>query len=208
MATTPWKQFHRWIQGELPECPIPTMDRALADAAIDLFTSSRSWRVAGLTTDTVADQQAYTIASGLPAESQLVGITSAWMNGEPMHELLPGQADEFDPACTYNERIAAAPPDGITLTPAPAVADKVVLFTGAFAPADDATGIPSQFWQTHHEAIERRAVAILRRSVGKAWSDPQAAQFAQSEYNRLALRVGTFAGPLNSLRPMLRVKPL
>ena len=202
-----WSRFVREVYAELPDCPEPTVERALRNAAEQLLRTARSWRYPGLSAGPLALGESTYLVEGLPPGAILIGVADAMLAGEHLRESMGGEHQDGDDGCG-TPTIHAVSPNMLALHPGPsaAVAGQSITLAGLLAP-DGGADFPDFLWDTHHEAIERLAVAQLRRSVGKPWSDPQAAERAARDYERLALAVGSLYGAPRTGRLRVRAAP-
>lgn len=201
-----WADFIPAIVSELPDCPRFTMASAVQYVAREFYRQTRAWRVRDVTlATTVAGQPGYTVTTN-PTDGILVGLPAVWIADEEVDEIAFGGEDDALPTDRDDRpAVGVSGPSSILLVPPPLSSGLLVKATAAYAPAPTATGISDQLHDEHHEAIERAAVARLKRMYGKPWSDPQGAVLADQEAARLALHAASAAGPQRR-RAALRVK--
>lgn len=200
-----WADFIPAIVSELPDCPRFTMSAAVQYVAREFYRDSRAWRVRGVAlATTVAGQATYTVTN--PSGAILAGLPAVWIADEEVDETPFGGEDDVLPTDSDDRpSVGVIGPAAIMLTPKPITAGLAVTGTVAYMPAATAADISDDLYDLHHEAIERAAVARLKRMTGKPWSDPQGAMVADQDAQRLALQFASEAGPLRR-RAALRVK--
>lgn len=201
-----WADFIPAIVSELPDCPRFTMASAVQYVAREFYRNTRAWRARDvLLATTVAGQAGYTVTTN-PADTILVGLPAVWIADKEVDELPFGGEDDVLPTDRDDRpAVGVTGPTSILLVPPPLSSGLLVKATVAYAPSPAATGISDQLHDEHHEAIERAAVARLKRMTGKPWSDMQGAVMAEQEAHRLALQASSAAGPQRR-RAALRVK--
>lgn len=204
-AIVAWRDMVPPLTPYLPDCPVFTIEDSIKQVAREFYRTTRAWREDELTlATTVMGQALYDVFVG-PPDADLVGLPAIWLADEEVDELGPGDASEpGSSADTWKVGVASA--SQIRLQPAPKATGQVIRGTAAFAPSDDALGLPADLYRAHREAIEKAALAELMEHASKPWSNPQQATNHQREADRLALRDSTMAGR-SSRRARIRVTP-
>ena len=201
----PWSTFFRTIAPEVGECPAPTMEHAIKEAAIDFYSENRVWRVEGvILATTVIGQREYTVTSN-PADTILVGLPVVWVGDEEVDEAAPGASDDVDPG--YNDTAWSVRVVGdakIRVTPGPVAAGDVIKATAAYAPGSTALGLDDKLYAQHHKAIEHKALSRLMRQKTRPWYDPSEASRHAQEELRETLWISSQTGPTR--RNPLRTK--
>ena len=171
------------IELEVPEVPVPLVQRALVDALQEFCKKSKIWRVDLDLISVTADLGLYTPAT--PAGTALAGIRRMLFDGNKVNgrgeEWLDDnlQTDWRDQTAITPENYYHPQPDQIRLVFAPNATATEVLYVRAYLkPSENAEEVPA-FIHAEHEyrlAIEGGAKSLLYRMEGTPWANRKAAE--------------------------------
>lgn len=176
MATVLWADIHSLVLPDVPGCPTPTIDVALAASAADFCARSHIWREEldpEIVISGIADYELSPNTTGAVLESVL------WANldGQPLEHVDAryveksklddtGKPTSFWLINDTTVRLLPIPDDRYDLTTAISV-----------KPSRAATGVEDWIYESYVEPIVSGAIWRLARTPGKAWSDPEIAMY-------------------------------
>lgn len=173
MATVLWADIHPLILPDVPGCPTPTVDTALAATAADFCARTHIWR------ETL--DFGYTI-SGIPdydidGTAVIESVLWATLSGDDLKHIDPRYldksklTDEGKPNAFWVVNDTA-----VRLFPIPDAKYRLDV-TVALKPSRTATGIEDWIYESYVEPIVSGAIWRLARTPGKAWSNPEIAMY-------------------------------
>lgn len=203
-----WADFVPMVLAHAKECPYPLVEQHVTEAAEEFCRRSRAWRSSKVTLlTTQAGVDAYQLAS--QANGEVHAIHSAWALGQEIDVLLPGDADDTEPAKTGNTWAIGLEPGSIArLTPAPITAGVVVTGAVSYAPTRWALGIPRELFQRWGREIADGAAAKIVMQGGKPWSNEGAYNTLKGCFEGGITQASNEAGPVQRVRNRLRVRPV
>lgn len=174
-----WADLADDVLDDVPGCSQATAAKALRRAAQILCERALAWRVVLADQMTVAGTSDYALA--LPAESKLVKLVRARVDGQPVNLLLDGQDDGYKGVRALdlrNWRVLPVP-DGVL----------AVSLTVALEPADTASGLDDGLAADYGLLIARGAKAELLALAGQPFSNPALAQELRGQFDDEVARV-------------------
>lgn len=203
-----WADFVPMVLAHAKECPYPLVEQHVAEAAEEFCRRSRAWRSSKVTLlTTQAGVDAYQLVS--QANGEVHAIHSAWALGQEIGVLLPGDADDTEPAKTGTTWAIGLEPGSIArLTPSPVTAGVVVTGTVSYAPARWALGVPRELFQRWGREIADGAAAKIVMQGGKPWSNEGAYSTLKDCFEGGITQASNEAGPVQRVRNRLRVRPV
>lgn len=191
----------RGVLGRVSGCPEDEAAAAMRKACTEFLAETRCW----------LDDQTVATTGTVPAlpdlTQQVVDIVEASIEGEPVFATFYNdpalqRLGPTDWALTFKQ-----PSGALTLAPTPASAVNLRLLR-LMAPGPDSDEVPDWVWLRHSEALEHGCLARLLAQPKKAWSDPGAAGFHDTQF-RAAITQVTAAHGINRKQSArrLRVQP-
>ena len=180
MATVLWEDIHPLILPDVPGCPVPSIDTALAATAADFCARTHIWRETldfDIAVDGVAE---YDVSGSAVIES----VLWATLGGDSLEHvdpryLAPNQmTDSGKPKMFWVVNDTA-----VRLFPIPDARYQLDI-TVALKPSRAATGIEDWIYESYVEPIVSGAIWRLARTPGKAWSNPETAMYHHRLYEQ------------------------
>jgi hypothetical protein len=199
-----WSLMVNDIRPHVPGCPQPEIEDRARQAAREFCRRSYCWRSPGVTLlTTVTDQVLYSYA--VPDQAELNAVHTTWDGGTELDVALPGETDDTQPDLSSSSwKVMVDSETYLRVTPPPDSSGVVVKGTVSYLPKVDATGMPSVIFDKYRLQIASGAVEMLVLQAGKPWSNPAAATFHNSKFERGISEASNSAGPVS--RTPLRVK--
>jgi len=173
MATVLWADIHPLILPDVPGCPTPTVDTALAATAADFCARTHVWRETLDFDYAISGIPDYDITGTAVIES----VLWATLAGDDLKHIDPRYldksklTDEGKPNAFWVVNDTA-----IRLFPIPDAKYRLDV-TVALKPSRTATGIEDWIYESYVEPIVSGAIWRLARTPGKAWSNPEIAMY-------------------------------
>lgn len=190
-----WASFYPYLLLHVRGASEPLMDQELQSASAEFFQRTRVWQQWLTPGVTVLNTRTY--ALGLPALTDVVRLEKARVNGVAVpvesyrnmdldiaNDILPG------PGLTTVDRRQ------FTLLDLPAAAGLTIQIEASLKPAQDATGIPDEFFIQYRDAIVQGTKARLLMLSDEKFSDPQMAVLAMGKFDDMiaSVRVDVWRG--------------
>lgn len=171
-----WADIHPLILPDVPGCPTPTVDTALAAAAAEFCGRSHVWREELDPDVVVANVPDYTVS---PSFANTVTESVLWVNldEKPLEHIDARYLDKSRLLDTGTPKAFWMINDtDIRLFPIP---DSRGTLTAAIAikPTRVATGVEDWIYESYIDTIVSGAIWRLARTPGKAWSNPEIAMY-------------------------------
>lgn len=176
MATVLWADIHPLILPDVPGCPTPTLNNALAASASDFCARSHVWR---------EDLDPEQVVAGIPDYTPMTSFKNAviesvlWatLDGEPLEHVDSRYIDKRRLTDTSRPTAFWMVNDtDVRLFPIPDARHKLVV-TAAIKPSRTATGLEDWLYESYVDHIVSGTIWRLCRIPGKAWSDPEIAMY-------------------------------
>jgi hypothetical protein len=184
-------------------CPQAVAVDALRNATIEFCTRTRWVTLGQQLTLTGAEVPEFDLTQ------QVVDIVDAEIDGEPVDIVHLNDGETVRNLGPGEYALRFADPNFAELTPAPTVAQPVVIdLLLAVAPGPEAADLSVDLWRRWSEALKHGALYRLYAMPSKPWSAPNAVAYHQTEFERAITRASAAAGVNRSQRGRrLRVKP-
>ncbi len=196
-----WDAFYPWVLPEVNGCPLPTINRALCDAAREFCTATAAWweQSDTLVPDGVTQRFEFDIPSG----AELVRVLSATVNDDPM-DVLPSEELPAD----WQTTVVTEPCDSLIhislteylLIPVPTGRIDVKL---AFKPTLLGSGVGDDVFNKYAEVVACGAKAKLM-AMPAAWANPVVGQMHRQMFDK---GIHSAANEGSRLKGRLRSKP-
>lgn len=177
-----WASFYPYLLLHVRGASEPLMDQELQSASAEFFQRTRVWQQWLTPGVTVLNTRTY--ALGLPALTDVVRLEKARVNGVAVpvesyrnmdldiaNDVLPG------PGLTTVDRRQ------FTLLDLPAAAGLTIQIEASLKPAQDATGIPDEFFIQYRDAIVQGAKSRLMLLPDEKFTDPDRAMLAKGLFD-------------------------
>lgn len=192
--------FLPWVLPEVPTCPEPTALSALRRALRDFCAYTYAWKETSDPSPVLAGVAAYDVESPLP-QARVLAIFNFRHRGQLV---TPKTEAELDRCGGGNWRTATSEqvrhfihesPATVLLYPIPSVTEAVALtaMRVALQPTLSATSVGAVLRDEYAEGIAFGALEYLLRMPGRAWTNPQLANFHRSQYVKEKSRVRRLA---------------
>ncbi|MBI5257014.1 MAG: hypothetical protein HY855_10985 [Burkholderiales bacterium] len=150
-------------------------EQRLRRAAQVFFEKSRAWTVRTAPMAVAAEQEEITVT--LPdAQTELVRIEAAWLDGR---RLTPATPRDLDDSCDDWTELVGTPSHVVQLTPGvvrlfripTADATEGLRLRASVRPSEVATGIPDDMAVKYRDALIKGATGLLMMMTKKPWTD-------------------------------------
>lgn len=174
-----WADLADDVIDDVPGCSLATAGKALRRAAQILCEQALCWRVTLADQPTVSGTTDYAFA--LPAESKLVKLVRAKIDGYDTSLLLDGQEDGYSGVRALDLR-------NWHIVPAPTGVQQVSL-TVALAPSDTATGLDDGLAADYALVLAKGAKAELLGMTSQPFSNPTLALALRGDFDEHVARI-------------------
>jgi hypothetical protein len=180
MATIAWSTIHPLILPDLPGCPTPTVDSALAAAAEEFCARTHIWRETLDFEYAVKNVADYTLGATAVIETVLWAV----LDGDVLQHIDPRYIDKRRLTDVAKPTSFWVVNDtDVRLMPIPD--DKYRMdITVAIKPSRTATGIEDWIYESYVDPIVSGAVWRLARVPGKEWTNPETAAYHHRLFER------------------------
>jgi hypothetical protein len=180
MATILWSDIHQLILPDVPGCPLPSVDSALAISASDFCARTHVWREPLDFQFAIKNIPDYDVDGSAVIESVLWAV----LDGQTLTHIDPRYINKD------NLTNAAKPTSfwvvndtAIRLYPIPDAKYKLDIEV-ALKPARNADGIEDWIYESYIDPIVSGAIWRLARVPGKDWSNPEIAMYHYKLYEQ------------------------
>lgn len=200
--------FYRYITMDVPGCPLPVVDQAIVDTAIEFCTRTGAWKSWTGPVTTVANIAEYDIdipAGAIVRQVEAVAVGTKQLGA--ISDLLETgampnwQDNSGQPTqATYDDENKV-----VRVIPTPTLGNETMRFLVSFIPTYNATTVPDVLLQRYARGFGAGVKAALQLQK-QAWGDPGAAGINQGFYED-AIRGATAYTTRQGMRMPLRSKP-
>ena len=178
------EDFYRYITMDVPGCPLPVVDQAIVDTAIDFCTRTGAWRAWSDLLKTIAGVSEYEIdlpTNSIVRQVEVVAIGSKQMGA--ISDLLesgdrPNWQDEsgVPTRATFNEENST-----VRLITTPTIGNESMRFLVSFVPTYNATTVPDVILKRYASGFGAGVKARLQVQK-QSWADAGASQINSGIY--------------------------
>ena len=176
--------FYRYITMDVPGCPLPVVDQAIVDTAIEFCTRTGAWKswTGPLTTVANIDEYDIDIPTGAivrQVEAVAVGTKQLGAISDLLETgAMPNWQDNSGQPtqATYDDENKV-----VRLIPTPTLGNETMRFLVSFIPTHNATTVPDILLQRYARGFGAGVKALLQLQK-QAWGDPGAAAINQGFY--------------------------
>ena len=199
--------FYRYITMDIPGCPLPVIDQAIVDTAIDFCSRSGAWRVWSEKLATVSGKDSYEIdipASAIVRQVECVALGQKQLGA--ISDLLETgdypnwqDADGVSTRAIYDEEN-----DVVRLIPTPTIGNETMRFLVSYVPSHNATTVPDLLLKRYARGFGAGVKAALQTQK-QSWADGNAAAINGNIYED-AIRAAQARTTRQGMRMPLRSK--
>lgn len=178
----PWGLFYPFILPDVGECPNPTVDHALVQAAREFCARTSVWREWCDPFTAPGSQQRFDF--DLPTQSELVAAKRCTINGKDIRVL---GSSHLPPGWSRGSSVLREAAlihidlDEYFLYPMPSTGDEVEIET-AVKPTLNAAGVGDVVYEEFAETVAKGALYRLLSSPGKTYTNVGAAAMARAAF--------------------------
>lgn len=199
-----------FIMPEVPNCPVPLIDRAILTTVRDLCEKAELWKETRADVD-MTDGEAE-IAITVDSAAEIVSVEYVQFNGLELCQTTERELSTWDASWRTTEgdptHVFTVLRDSVLrLYPIPnrTVADAIG-YEVIVKPAMTATSIADFLYEQHIETIRNGALYELLRMANQPWSNPETAIFYRNQY-RYGMQEARFKAMTMDASQFLSVTP-
>lgn len=158
-----WTEFYDLTLPDLPDCPLPAIDQALREAAIQLCQGADVWRESLPVVKTVKGKSVYEFK--LSDQQQVYTLKKVYVAGQEYPVLRP---DEFD---NYHQGVLCLGSTTFEFVQPSDVADLDIVTDVVLRPSNAAASIPDNLYSEYRDTIAMGARGRLMMSPKKPYTN-------------------------------------